>query len=1071
VGPAGADQLRDEHFALLRDAVASGGGREVKNTGDGLMVVFRSPSAAIRCAVRMQQLLERRYRDAGEALTMRIGIGAGESTVRDGDYFGIPTIEAARLCDKAAAEGILVSAAAKMLAGHVDDVEFGDGTALELKGFPEPVVAHPVRWAPLSDEASDVGGWPLPGVLRAVPAISYVGRVDERSKLESALAAARGGVPGVTLVSGEPGIGKTRLAAYSAHRAHARGFAIAWGSCSEDFAVAYEPWIDVCTQLVAGAPAALLSRHVDRFRGELQRVAPNLASRVTGLPAPQVSDTETERYLLFSAIAGLLQEVAAEFPLCVVLDDLHWADSQSVALLRHIWRGGEHGALHVIATYRDSDLGKDHPLSAVLADLLTVDGARRIELRGLAPADIGQILASMYGHTPDAAGVELADEIARETDGNPFFVGEILRGLAESGALSFDEAGGGWNVDRSSLPPLPESVREVIRRRVERLGPDAAETLRLAAVIGREFDVDLLTASSEAEPGAVLDSLETAVAASLLGESSDRIGLFYFEHALINQTLYEALGPTRRARLHHQVAVALEQSPQDSNLAELALHWRLSAADAPRAASYALRAGEQALERLAPAEAATLFGDALEMLGDEPNVERCKALIGLGLAQRQTGEGGYRETLLAASALAEELGDGELAAMAALANSRGSYSLIGEVDAELLGAIECAIRLDEPSVPARRARLLALLAQELEWSGEQERRRALADEALSIARSAGDERARAGVLLNAFYAYWSPQTVELSESVARELTESVRAAQDPGLAFWAQIVRLNVAIERGEPDAAECALDDLSQNAHRLGQPILTWVAAYNRAGWELMRAPMPVSETLVEHAYELGQHTGEPDAVFLYGAQLASMRAYGGRGDEIIEMLEQSVQAYPDFSGWRAAMAHVYCLIGREEEASEVVERAASDRFDHVARDQTFTSAMAMYADAAAQVGAKDAAARLYELIEPWSDRIVWNGAAGFGHAEMWLAQLAATLGREEDADARFARSIEHQDAVGLALWATYARVGWAQALAARGDTDRARTLAERAGADARTNGYGALTTRAETLLADTPA
>ena len=251
VGPVRADELREEHFELLRDAVASSGGREVKNTGDGLMVAFSSASAAVECAVAVQQLFERRYRDAEQALHVRVGLGAGESTVKDGDYFGMPSIEAARLCAEAPADGILVSAGVKMFAGRCEGVEFSSAGELELKGFPDPVEAFSVSWVPLAQEAGEPSGrWPLPALLRSVPPVKYVGRIEERAGLEEAMKLARSGQRQVVLLSGEPGIGKTRLASYAAHDAHAEGFVVAWGACTEELAVPYEPWIGVCSQLV-----------------------------------------------------------------------------------------------------------------------------------------------------------------------------------------------------------------------------------------------------------------------------------------------------------------------------------------------------------------------------------------------------------------------------------------------------------------------------------------------------------------------------------------------------------------------------------------------------------------------------------------------------------------------------------------------------------------------------------------------------------------------------------------------------------------------------------------------------
>ena len=283
----------------------------------------------------------------------------------------------------------------------------------------------------------------------------------------------------MVLISGEPGIGKSRLAAYAAHGAHAEGFAVCWGACSEELAVPYEPWIEVCSQLIESAPTDLLLRYVARHGGEVSRLARNLSRRVPELPAPQSSDPETERFLLFSAIAGLVREVSEQVPVCLVLDDLHWADGQSVALLKHVVRTVEQGALQLIATYRDSDLGKDHALTGVLADLHRIDGVERIALHGLGVDEVAEMLTAIAGHELDEDGLELAAEIAAETDGNPFFVGEILRSLLESGTLSSDEETGRWRVDQSSAArPAPEcprcdrAPRGSARRRRPR-GPDA----------------------------------------------------------------------------------------------------------------------------------------------------------------------------------------------------------------------------------------------------------------------------------------------------------------------------------------------------------------------------------------------------------------------------------------------------------------------------------------------------------------------------------------------------------------------------------------------------------------------
>jgi predicted ATPase len=575
-----------------------------------------------------------------------------------------------------------------------------------------------------------------------------------------------------------------------------------------------------------------------------------LGERVEDLPSPQSSDPETERYLLFSAVAGLLQEVAQSVPVCMVLDDLHWADGQSVALLKHVVRTVEHGALQVIATYRDSDLGKDHPLGAVLADLRSVEGVQRLALHGLGADEVAQIMTAVAGHELEADGIELAGQIATETDGNPFFVGEVLRGLSESGALVFDEDSGRWSIDSSAGIALPESVREVIERRVERLGDEALEVLTQAAVIGRVFDLELLESMLDTEESRLLDHLEAAVAASLLAESSERVGQFRFAHALVNQTLYEGLGATRRARMHQRVAQALEQlygEDPGERLAELALHWRLAAVsvDKAKAANYALRAGQRALGSLAPAEAVKLFADALELMGDLDRAERCEALIGLGEAQLQSGQAAYRETLLEASRIASALADAELAARAALANNRGFPSTFGEVDAQRLAAIDSAIELDDPPNRARRARLLAIKALELTWDPDFGMRRALAEEAISLASAMEDTRTLAEVLRNVQETIRAPDTLAWRIGLAEELVGCAAEVGDPALRFSAHNFEFQTCLERGDLERAKLALEQMALIAHELDQPTMNWLATFSTAGWELMHGDLVAGERL----------------------------------------------------------------------------------------------------------------------------------------------------------------------------------------------------------------------------------
>jgi class 3 adenylate cyclase len=1074
LGPVRADELRNEYFGLLREAIGASGGREFKNTGDGLFVAFSSASAAVGCAVLTQQLFERRYRRAEQQLHVRIGLGTGEATIKDGDYFGMPSIEAARLCETAPADGILVSPATKMLAGRLDGARFESVGELELKGIPEPVEAFSVVWEPLDPEhaAMEVGRWPLPEPLRGVPRLAYVGRDNERAMLDQARASALAGRRRLVLLSGEPGIGKTRLAAYSALGANADGFAVCWGACSDDLAAPYQPWIAVCSRLIEHAPHEVLADYVARFGGEVGRLVRNLSRRVTDAPAPQSSDPETERFLLFQAVVELLRAVAQTAPLFVVLDDFHWADAQSVALLKHVARSIVDSSLMVLVTYRDTDLGTEDPLTAVLAELHRLEDIERISLHGLAIDDVAAMTAAAAGHDLDAEGLALAGEIAAETGGNPFFVGEILRNLSESGVVVFDERRSRWQVDRSSGVALPESVREVVERRVAVLGQGARQTLTVAAVIGRSFDLELLARLVEIDETELLDQLGSAVQASLVRESTDQVGRFAFEHALINHTLYEGLGGSRRARVHRSIAEAIEDlygTDSDDRLAELALHWRLATAsvDKTKAARYAVRAGQQALDSLAPSEGAKLFADALELLGGSTSRERCEALIGLGEAQRQSGIAAHRETLLDASAIALELKDAELAARAALANNRGWTSGFGEVDLGRVAAIEGALELDDPPLPARRARLLSLLAVELTFAPDHARRWALADEAVALAHQAGDPRTLAAVLVACGYAYWAPDTLAKRAELVRELMAVVVQVKDLHVEYFATLRQMHIAMELCDFARADAAIERLHAIAEQTRQPTQIWNTGFTTAAVRWARGELETAERLAEEALQIGQESGEPDAAMVYGSTLILTRMYQGRGAEVIGLLEQTVANAPGLPAFEAALGLTYCLIDRRADGAEVLSRAAARHFENLGYDQTQLCGLAMYADTAAQTGSVEAAATLYELLRPYADQFVWNGGASFGHARMYLALLAATLARQEQANADFAFACEFHHEHGLRVWEARSELGWAEALAERGESQPAREHAARALDLAREHGYGAFEPGAAAILA----
>jgi class 3 adenylate cyclase/tetratricopeptide (TPR) repeat protein len=1038
IGPLAAEELRSEHFTLLRGALERTGGREVKNLGDGLMTVFASAAQSLVCAVEMQQAIEARNRRAEEPLAVRIGVSIGEAVVEEGDYFGWPAVEATRLC--AAAEGgqIVVNTLVRQVAGALQDGSFRPLGALELKGISEPIEAFELQWEPLLST-----GIALPERLREVPATGYVGRQAERDRLTELWADAGERSLQLALISGEAGVGKTRLATHLALQVRERGATVLYGRCDEDLGVPYQPWGQALSYLVALAPESILDAHVDAHGGDLARLIPVLGDRVPGLPAARQSDPETERYMLYAAAAGLLEQASEVEPLLLILDDLHWADQPTLSLLRHIVTSDASMRVMVVGTYRDSDLSRDHPLTPLLADLHREQGGERMRLSGLESGDVVTLMESLAGQELDEDARALAYAITRETAGNPFFAGELLRHMIESGAIVRQEDGRWRLVGDLAELGLPQSVREVIGRRVERLGSDARAVLSAAAVIGRDFDLDLLLGVLDLTEAQLLDLLDEAVAASLLRESSERAGRFTFTHALVEHTLHEDLGRARRARLHKRVAAALEDLCGDEpaeRLGELARHWAAAAvsSDCAKAIHYARRAAERALQQLAPDEALRWYGQALELHDQAPAgelSEHCELLIGLGEAQRQVGNPEFRQTLLHAAELAQELGDADRLCRAVLANSREwiTASQFGAVDSERVLALEAAagaIADDD----RRRAPVLALLAYELRYGGELERCEALAEQAVEIARAAGDPATLAHTLANATAATWGIDTLPGRQSVAEELVELAQHLDDPRLSFWAALRRMVVGLQAAERSQVESGIAEMRTLAASVPEPLIVWTRLKLESIWALVRGDLHAAEQWAIEAHKVGDASGQPDAGPSLFGQVTRVRYFQGRSGELLDELLGWAAKPNTLTVSRAAAAMALVQNAREDEARERLHRAD---FEGGRSDETWLMALLQWADVCSRLHDVRRADELYALLTPFSGQFVAGGTIASGPSDLALAMLAAILGRSETAEHHFAAAADITERLGAPLFLARIYISWARALTACGRRD----------------------------------
>ncbi len=1080
LSPEDADQVRRDHFGILRRTLAGTGGAEVKNLGDGLMGVFSSASAALACAVSMQQAIEQDNRSREDFIELRIGLSGGEVVHEDGDYFGDPVIEAARLCAACAPGQILAAELVRMMAGRRSQAVIRPIGRLTLKGLSDPFPAVEVRWEPLPPARSDI---PLPTRLatrRVAAGTDMVGREAELAAISAATKRVFAGEGReVVLVSGEPGQGKTTLVAEAARLAFEDGACVLFGHSEEDLATPYGLFAEAFDHYAAHAREERLLELAEAHGSEWGRFVPAFVERSPQLAPSKATDPDSERYLLFAAAADLLMEMARDDPLVLVLDDLQWADPGSLALLRHLTAADDHCVRLLIAgVFRASEVPGSSSLRATLGMLWRHRGVSRLELGALDGSGVESLLEAVTGGPLDAFGVGLAEVVHRETAGNPYFVTEMLRHLVDTGAIAEHPPEAQVAADLLQTVALPTSVREVIGGRVVRLGADASRVLSTAAVIGRDFDLDLLHHATQLPVESLLDILDAAVGAALVSEVDGTAGRYAFSHALVQRTLYDDLGPTRRSFTHERVAVALEaflEGEPDARVGELARHWMA----APRPASlvnairYSHEAAVVALDSLAPGDAVRHYLTALELCAELTDTDPAFLVdlaTGLGTAQRQIGDPSFRDTLLGAARDAARLGDVGRLVAACLANDRGFYSAVGATDKEKVDALELALAELDGDHPDR-SLILATLCSELAHGSSLERRRALADEAIDIAERSGGEEVVVRVLNHLHVPLQVPSMLELTEARAAEGLARAERVGDPVLVFWAAQWRLESAARTGDLEEMDRCIAIHGAVAETLGQPIFSWGHSFVQSLRAQIAGDVELAERHATEAVEIGTDGGQPDATLIYGAQMNIVAGQRGTQHELVPLIEKMAEETPDIprSFFLSLLAKAHVEGDQTAPASELLVEFAASGYE-LPLNQVWLTGMVDFADAVIECNEPVHAAPLFDRLEPWADQLPATGASALGPVSHYLGGLSTVLGRFDRANAYFEQSSKLCRQMKAKFFAARTNLLWARMLTLRnepGEADLARKLLEDSRDVAAAQSYAVVERRANAALA----
>ena len=899
---------------------------------------------------------------------------------------------------------------------------------------------------------------PLPAELRHRTQGPLIGRARELAQLEEewtlACREARSGR--LVLLAGDAGIGKTTLTSDVARRVHEEGAIVLAGRSPRETVVPYQPILEALRHWALNAPLSDLRATAREYGSELARLIPELRRRAPELPPTPAGEPETERYRLFEAVVGLVTELSRAAPVLLVLDDLQWADRPTLLLLRHLARATSPARVLILGAYRSTERGDT--FNSALTELLRDRLASQMEIRGLSELDTAELVRLRVGETPSRS---FARALYEETEGNPFFVEEIVRHLVEAGV----HASSATASELQSFG-LPEGVKQVIAWRLGRLEAPAIELLRVAAVIGREVDAALLERVVLMAEEDFLSALEEALAAGLLVESDEKPGSYVFSHALIRETLYEGMSVPRRARIHKRVGEAIEATQgrrQGRYLPELAHHFTRAVADeedADEAIAYALRAAEQATTMLAHEEAAEHYARALDVQGrfqPEAAARRCELLLELGEARVRGGERAQASTAFReAAALAEQLGDGAALARAAIGASRRYVQPPGVVDTELIAMIERALEL-QPDRTLMRVRLLSCLCGAIYYAPERERMPALSEEAAEIAAELGDAEARVYACGARRRVLWDPPHLQERVEVSTEMLTLALQIGNLELQLQAHAWLVVDLLERGDRDAVEAQMEAFKDGAERLRQPLFEW----NSLLWQAMRAllagALDRADQLASEALAAGAPAEAVTATQYYAIQLLAIRREQGRMGELEEPARRLVEDNPGRPAWGAALATLLSEEGRRAEAEEEFERLAAHGFEDIPKDLDWMIAITLLSDVCVDLGDARRAELLYALLEPYAEVNVVIGFAAvcLGSAASFLGKLAATMGRADLAAQHFEHALQVNEEIRAPACLARTQIDYARAL---GEDPRAEVLLAAAAKTAGELGLGAV-------------
>ncbi len=903
-----------------------------------------------------------------------------------------------------------------------------------------------------------------PAPRRAAP---IIGREFELAQLLAALDEVESGRGQTVFVAGEPGIGKSRLAAEVAERARPRA-RVLWGPSWEAAgSPPYWPWVQCLRSYLRDEEADGVPPLEPESAALVAELVPELRRRLPNLPTAPPLELEGARFRLFDAVASFLLSAGRSRPLLLILDDLHAADAPSLVLLTHVSRAIRDGRVMLLGCYRDTQIVQRQAFATALGDITRQGGATVVSLSGLSEDEVAGFLEATMGAVPDRSLVAVVQEQAA---GNPLFVGEVAHIL-----LGHER--------RPARALIPRGVGQAIDRRLGLISPRCRDLLAAASVLGRDFGIPPLRRLTDIERGELLALLDEATDARLLEEVPDAVGRWRFSHGLVRDALYAHLGPSERVKLHQRAGAALEalhKDDPDPHLAEIAYHFVRAAAagDPALAVDYARRAGDRALRVLAYEEAAGLYETALEALDLEERVdpsERCDLLLAAGEAWSRAGQhGAFQGAFRRAAEVARRNEMPERLARAALGyGGRAVWARPGG-DPNVIPLLEEALAAVGETDPVLRARLMARLAGALRDQPAPERRERLSADAVELARRAGDPATLAWALTGRRLVLWGPGRPDEALALCDELVGLAEQSADPERVVEAHTLRLESRLTIGDMAGVREDLHRAAGAADTVPLPSVRWHILVHRAELALLEGRFDDAEDAVAQGRtELSWDDTGDAAASLVALEFLLLRERG-RGAEIVADLESLAREHRSTRPlFRCLHADACAELGRESEARAAFEPLAVSEFGAIPRDLGWMLCIALLCRVAAFLGDARRSSTLHDLLLPFEDlNVIDPHEFSAGSAARYLGLLDEVLGREDEAVQHLERALRMNEAMGARPWVAHAQYDLARVLLGRdpADRERAEELLDRSLAQCQSLGMSGLEARIAALPQERP-